>query len=59
MSALIDLDDAGGTVKTNIVNTDPTPEKVSLGMAVRLATFVADTDSRGTEAVAFGFEPAA
>jgi hypothetical protein len=26
---------------------------------VRLATFVADTDSQGTEAVAFGFEPAA
>jgi uncharacterized OB-fold protein len=59
VSALIDLDDGGGTVKTNIVNTDPTPEKVTLGMPVRLATFVADTDSRGTEAVAFGFEPAA
>ena len=59
VSALIDIDDDGGTVKTNIVNTEPTPEKVTLGMKVRLATFVADTDSQGTEAVAFGFEPAA
>jgi len=59
VSALIDLESGDGTVKTNIVNTDPTPEKVTLGMPVRLATFVADTDSQGTEAVAFGFEPAA
>ena len=29
-----------------------------LGMPVRLTTWVADTDSQGTEAVAFGFEPA-
>lgn len=58
VSALIDLDGGNGTVKANVVNTDPTPDKVQLGMAVRLTTFVADTDSQGTEAVAFGFEPA-
>lgn len=58
VSALVDLDDGGGVVKANIINTEPTPEAVQLGMAVRLATFVADTDSRGTEAIAFGFEPA-
>ncbi len=58
VSALIDLDNGTGTVKTNVINTEPVPEKISLGMAVRLATFVADTDSQGTECVAFGFEPA-
>jgi uncharacterized OB-fold protein len=32
--------DCGGTsVRGNVINTDPTPEKVSLGMKVRLATF--------------------
>src|SRR4051794_16367313 len=59
VSALIDIDAGGGVVKANIINTDPTPERISLGMPVRLATFVADTDSKGTEAIAFGFEPAA
>ena len=58
VSAVVELDDGGGVVKANIVGTDPTPEKVTLGMPVRLATFVADTDSQGTDAVAFGFEPA-
>lgn len=57
VSAVIDLD-GGGVVKANVVNTDPSPDKVSLGMPVRLTTWVADTDSQGTEAVAFGFEPA-
>ena len=57
VSAVIDLD-GGGVVKANVVNTDPTPDKVTLGMPVRLTTWVADTDSQGTEAVAFGFEPA-
>jgi hypothetical protein len=45
-------------VKTNVINVDPDPSKVSLGMKVRLATYVAGTDDEGTEAVAFGFEPA-
>lgn len=58
VSAVIDLDAGGGTVKANVVNIEPTPDKVTLGMAVRLTTFVADTDSQGTEAIAFGFEPA-
>jgi hypothetical protein len=31
---------------------------VQLGMPVKLTTFVAGTDDDGTEAVAFGFEPA-
>jgi len=33
------------------------PAKVALGMKVRLATYPLGTDSAGTEAVGFGFEP--
>jgi uncharacterized OB-fold protein len=57
VSAVVDLD-GGGVVKANVVNTDASPDKVSLGMPVRLTTWVADRDDQGTEAVAFGFEPA-
>lgn len=52
--------DCGGTsVRTNIVNTQPDPEHVSLGMKVRLATFPVGTDDNGVEAVGFGYEPVA
>jgi len=57
VSAVIDLD-GGGRVKSNIVNIDPTPDKVGLGMAVQLTTYVTATDDDGNEAVAFGYEPA-
>ena len=57
VSAVVDLD-GGGDVKANVVNVEPDPEHVKLGMKVRLTTFVAGTDDDGTEAVAFGFEPA-
>ena len=57
VSAVVDLD-GGGDVKANVVNVEPDPAKVSLGMTVRLTTFVAGTDDDGTEAIAFGFEPA-
>jgi uncharacterized OB-fold protein len=56
-SAVVDLD-GGGMVKANIVGVEPTPEKITLGMKVRLTTYVAGTDSKGTDAMAFGFEPA-
>jgi uncharacterized OB-fold protein len=50
--------DCGGTsVRANVINTTPDPEHVKLGMKVRLATQVVGTDSAGTEAVGFGFEP--
>lgn len=57
VSALVDLD-GGGCVKANIHNCPPDPEHVTLGMKVKLTTFVAGTDDDGTEAVAFAFEPA-
>ena len=51
--------DCGGTsVRANVVNVDPTPDAVSLGMKVKLTTFPIGTDSEGTEAIGFGFEPA-
>lgn len=50
--------DCGGTsVRGNIINCEPTPDKVSLGMKVRLATFSLGADDNGVEAVGFGFEP--
>jgi uncharacterized OB-fold protein len=51
------VDCGGTTVRGNIVNTEPDPEHVQLGMKVRLTTFPIGTDSAGTEAIGFGFEP--
>jgi uncharacterized OB-fold protein len=51
--------DCGGTsVRANIINVDPTPDKVSLGMKVKLATYSLGKDDNGVEAIAFGYEPA-
>lgn len=51
--------DCGGTsVRANIINTDPDPQHVKLGMKVRLATYSLGTDDNGTDAIGFGFEPA-
>ena len=50
--------DCGGTsVRANLINVEPDPEHVTLGMPVRLATQVIGTDDNGTEAIGFGFEP--
>ncbi|GAA3226745.1 Zn-ribbon domain-containing OB-fold protein [Actinocorallia longicatena] len=51
--------DCGGTlVRGNLVNVDPDPDHVTLGMKVRLTTVPVGTDAAGTQAVGFGFEPA-
>ena len=57
VSGIVDLD-GGGVVKANIVGIDPEPGSVALGMKVRLTTFPIGTDSEGTQAVAFGYQPA-
>jgi uncharacterized protein len=57
VSAIVDLD-GGGVVKANIVDVDPVPDQVTLGMRVALTTFGVGTDSAGTEAVSFGYRPA-
>ena len=55
VAGVVDCD--GTSVRGNVINTEPDPEHVTLGMKVRLATYVAGTDDDGTEAIGFGFEP--
>ena len=55
VAALVDCD--GTSVRANLVNVEPDPEHVSLGMKVRLTTSALGADSKGVEAVGFGFEP--
>ena len=57
VSAVVDCD--GTSVRANLVNVDPDAEHVKTGLNVRLTTFPIGTDEAGTEAIAFGFEPAA
>src|SRR5690348_10562521 len=46
--------DCGGTiVRSNVINTAMDPEHVSLGMNVKLATYLVATDDEGTEAIGF------
>jgi uncharacterized protein len=51
------VDCAGTSVRANLVNVPPDPEHVQLGMKVQLTTVPVGTDSAGTEAIGFGFEP--
>ena len=55
VAGVIDCD--GTSVSGNVVNVEPTPENVTLGMKLRLTTFPVATDDEGTEAIGFGFEP--
>jgi uncharacterized OB-fold protein len=55
VAGVVDCD--GTSVRGNVINVDPDPEHVRLGMKVKLATYVVGTDAEGTEAVGFGFEP--
>ena len=55
VAGVVDCD--GTSVRGNLVNVEPDPEHVSLGMKVRLTTFPIGTDAAGTEAIGFGFEP--
>lgn len=57
VSAIVRTDD-GTWVRSNVVNCDPTPEAVTLGMRVQLATYPIGTDDDGTQAIGFGYEPA-
>lgn len=56
VSAIIETED-GTSVRSNVVNCDPTPEAVTLGMSVRLVVYPIGRDDNGTEAIAFGYEP--
>lgn len=56
VSAIVQLDD-GPIVQSNLMGVDPSPDHITLGMPVRLTTFVAGTDDNGVEAVAYAFTP--
>ena len=55
VAAVVDCD--GTSVRGNVVNTEPDPDHVHVGMKVRLTTQSIGADSAGTEAIGFGFEP--
>jgi uncharacterized OB-fold protein len=54
-AATVDCD--GTTVRANLVNVEADPAVLHVGMPVRLTTVAVGTDSAGTEAVAYAFEP--
>jgi uncharacterized OB-fold protein len=55
VAGVVDCD--GTSVRANVINVDPDPEHVKLGMKVKLATYAVGTDDEGTEAIGFGYEP--
>ena len=55
VAGVVDCD--GTSVRGNIINVEPDPEHVKLGMKVKLATQPMGTDEHGVEAIGFGFEP--
>lgn len=57
VAGIVDCD--GTTTRGNIINVEPSPENIKTGMKVELATYVLGTDEAGTEAIGFGYEPAA
>ncbi len=57
VSAIIQTED-GTSVRSNVVNCTPDPDHVTLGMKVKLTTYSIGTDDEGTEAIAFGYQPA-
>jgi hypothetical protein len=58
VSAIADLD-GGGSVKTNLIGIDPDPEKIKMGMRVRVVYEVAPRkDREGNEYMTFYLRPA-
>jgi uncharacterized OB-fold protein len=55
VAGVVDCD--GTSVRGNVVNVDPDADHVHVGKKVKLTTFPIGTDSAGTEAIGFGFEP--
>lgn len=57
VSAIVDLD-GGGTVKGNLIDIDPDPEKISMGMPVEVIYKIAPTkDKEGNEYLTYYFKP--
>jgi uncharacterized OB-fold protein len=55
VAGVVDCD--GTSVRGNVVDVDPDADHVHVGLKVKLTTFPIGTDSAGTEAIGFGFEP--
>ncbi len=59
VSAIVDLD-GGGTVKGNLINVDPDPEQLRMGMPVEVVYQIAPRkDADGNEYLAYFFQPRA
>ncbi len=57
ISAIVDLD-GGGTVKGNLINIDPDPEQIKMGMPVEVVYQIAPRkDADGNEYLAYFFQP--
>ena len=57
VSAIVDLE-GGGTVKGNLINVDPNPEKVKMGMPVETIFKIAPAkDAEGNEYLTYYFQP--
>ena len=57
VSAIVDLE-GGGTVKGNLINIEPDPEKVKLGMPVEVIYKIAPRkDAEGNEYLTYYFQP--
>ncbi len=57
VSAVVDLD-GGGTVKGNLINIDPVPEKIQPGMPVEVVYKIAPRkDNEGNEYLTYYFQP--
>ncbi len=59
VSAVVDLD-GGGTVKGNLIGIAPDPEKIKMGMAVRVVfkDALGRKDKQGNSYLSYFFEPA-
>jgi uncharacterized OB-fold protein len=59
VSAVVDLE-GGGTIKGNLINIDPEPEKIKMGMPVEVVFKKAPRkDAEGNEYLAYYFQPRA
>ena len=57
VSAIVDLE-GGGTVKGNLINIDPDPEKIQMGMPIEVIYETAPRkDAEGNEYLTYYFQP--
>ncbi len=59
VSAIVDLE-GGGTLKGNLINIEPDPEKIRMGMPVRVVfkDALGRKDKKGNRYLSYFFEPA-